>query len=76
MSAVELDSPPADPVEWLVRGPGSEGIHGFDGKVMGWTDAKIVFAPTAWAAHVAACPELMGSPPFGSCMVTRLGGGQ
>lgn len=59
---VELDTPPASTVLWEVEvvgtGPGA-GV------------SIVKEALTAWLAHVAACPFLPGSPPFGSCVVTR-----
>lgn len=85
----ELDTPPADPVEWLVRTKGPHrlaqqilrhGVHSVD-----WSEVTVadvsgyrvtVEARTAWLAHVAACPQLPGSPPFGSCVVERVGGGR
>lgn len=76
MTARELESPPSERVTWVVSVPSLESkvVNGA-GVVIGMTahfDIK-VRALTAWLAHVAACPELPGCPPFGSCVVRRVG---
>lgn len=60
---VELDSPPADPVEWEVRHYMPENP--------GWFEAEWVTARTAFDAWRIACAQFENSPPFGSCRVTR-----
>jgi hypothetical protein len=65
----DLDSPPSHPVEWNVQGPFRQSTTYLDIRL---ADSINVTATTAWAAHVLASPRLVGSPTFGSCVVTRV----
>ncbi len=62
----ELDTPPAEPVAWTVQ-------------VVGEPEAGLITGPiyarTAFDAWRIASAWL-GSPPFGSCVVERVGGGK
>ncbi len=73
---VDLDSPPAVPVDWDIRftsGGTRPNLFGIS--------AAIVFAvagrgQTAWLAYHDARERYPLLPPFGSCVVERVGGGK
>ncbi len=64
---VDLNVPPAGPVAWTVWSKSS---------VPGCDIGVDVTAQTAFEAHRKACVLLTSSPPFGSCVVERVGGGK
>ncbi len=65
---VELDAPPADPVAWTVTVVG----EGPDAGLM----TGPVYARLAFDAWRIASSWLPSAPPFGSCVVERVGGGK
>ncbi len=73
----DLDCPPADPVEWEISHLLTCDLQpAFGAAVMTVRQVMVVTAQTAFEAHRKACVLLTSSPPFGSCVVERVGGGR
>ncbi len=75
---VDLDSPPAEPVRWSIQFRPELGYGAYfvehDGKPA--VVMAIGCGQTAWLAYLDAREGRPAMPPFGSCVVERVGGGK